>query len=43
MNTGSSLKVSRVSKKSDVRTSAGKRNAAICATEFLTTEIARSD
>ena len=29
-------------KRSDTSTSAGKRNAVICATEFLTTEIARS-
>ena len=28
---------------SESSTSAGKRNAAICATEFFTTEIARSD
>src|SRR5919202_2075213 len=42
MYTGASANVSDVAKSSDTSTSAGKRNAAICATEFLTTEIARS-
>ena len=42
MNNGASANVSGVAKSSDTSTSAGKRNAVICATEFLTTEIARS-
>ena len=34
--------MSGVAKSSETSTSAGKRNAVICATEFFTTEIARS-
>ena len=39
---GASANVSDVSNSSETSTSAGKRNAVICATEFLTTETARS-
>ena len=40
--TGPITNVSRCSKKSESNTSAGNRKTAICATEFLITEIARS-
>src|SRR5437588_9675165 len=41
--TGASANVSVVAVSSDTSTSTGYRNAAICATEFLTTEIASSE
>ena len=43
LSTGASENVSAVEVSSDTNTSSGYRNAAICATEFLTTEIASSD
>src|ERR1700691_1768504 len=43
MYTGASANVSVVASAKETRTSSGNRNAAICATEFLTTEIARSE
>ena len=43
MYTGASANVSVVDSAKEMSTSSGNRNAAICATEFLTTEIARSE
>src|SRR6478672_7750370 len=43
MYTGASENVSVVVSANDTSTRTGNRNAAICATEFLTTEIARSE
>ena len=42
MKTGPTTNVSRSSNASERRTSAGNRKTAICATEFFTTETARS-